>query len=97
MWAASRESQTPFTGVWRGALPYCPGRLVGVAVHDTRLRKNGRPLAFARYRHDLRSPPFYVNLMRGLRLLRASVLLPLRWRAHPSFALFRFIVKRRRR
>jgi hypothetical protein len=78
------EPQTLFAGVWRRALPYCPGRLVGVAVDDTRLRKTGRAIPQARYHRDPLSPPFHVNLMRGLRFLQASLLLPLHRRAPAS-------------
>ena len=78
------EPQTLFAGVWRRALPYCPGRLVGVAVDDTRLRKTGRAIPQARYHRDPLSPPFHVNLMRGLRFLQASLLLPLHRRGNAS-------------
>ena len=78
------EPQTLFAGVWRRALPYCPGRLVGVAVDDTRLRKTGRAIPQARYHRDPLSPPFHVNLMWGLRFLQASLLLPLHRRHHAS-------------
>jgi hypothetical protein len=73
-----------FAGVWRRALAYCPGRLVGVAVDDTRLRKTGRAIPQARYHRDPLSPPFHVNFMLGLRFLQASLLLPLHRRAHAS-------------
>jgi hypothetical protein len=46
------QPQTLFAGVWRRALPYGPGRLVGVAVDDTRLRKTGRAIPQARYHRD---------------------------------------------
>ena len=78
------EPQTLFAGVWRRALPYCPGRLVGVAVDDTRLRKTGRAIPQVRYHRDPLSPPFHVNLMRGLRFLQASLLLPLHRRGNAS-------------
>ncbi len=78
------EPQTLFAGVWRRALPYCPGRLVGVAVDDTRLRKTGRAIPQARYHRDPLSPPFHVNLLRGLRFLQASLLLPLHRRGNVS-------------
>ena len=78
------EPQTLFAGVWRRALPYCPGRLVGVAVDDTRLRKTGRAIPQARYHRDPLSPPFHVNLLRGLRFLQASLLLPLHRRGNAS-------------
>jgi hypothetical protein len=57
---------------------------VGVAVDDTRLRKTGRAIPQARYHRDPLSPPFHVNLMRGLRFLQASLLLPLHRRAQAS-------------
>ncbi len=59
------------------ALQYCPGRLVGVAVDDTRLKKTGRSIPQAQYHRDPLSPPFHVNLIWALRFLQASVLLPL--------------------
>ena len=78
------EPQTLLAGLWRRALPYCPGRLVGVAVDDTRLRKTGRAIPQARHHRYPLSPPFHVNLLRGLRFLQASLLLPLHRRAHAS-------------
>jgi hypothetical protein len=78
------EPQTLFAGVLRRALPYCRGRLVGVAVDDTRLRKTGLAIPQARYHRDPLSPPFHVNLMRGLRFLEASLLVPLHRRAQAS-------------
>jgi DDE superfamily endonuclease len=78
------EPQSLFAGIWRRALPYCPGRLVGVAVDDTRLRKTGRAIPQARYHRDPLSPPFHVNLMWGLRFLQASLLLPLHRRGNAS-------------
>ena len=41
-----------FNNVLRRALPYCRGRLVGVAVDDTRLRKTGRAIPQAFYQRD---------------------------------------------
>jgi len=70
-----------FANVLRRALPYCPGRLVGVAVDDTRLRKTGRAIPQAFYQRDPLSPPFHVNLVLGLRFLQASLLVPLHRRA----------------
>jgi len=71
------EPQTLFAPVLRRALAYCPGRLVGVAVDDTRLRKTGRCIPQAFYQRDPLSPPFHVNLVLGLRYLQASLLVPL--------------------
>ena len=68
--------QALFEPVLRRALNYCPGRLVGVAVDDTRLRKTGRAIQQAFYQRDPLSPPFHVNLLLGLRFLQASLLVP---------------------
>jgi hypothetical protein len=66
-----------FAPMVREALHYCPGRLVAVAVDDTRLKKTGRSIPQAQYHRDPLSPPFHVNLIWALRFLQASVLLPL--------------------
>jgi hypothetical protein len=58
-------------------LAYCPHRLVGVALDDTKLRKTGRSIQQAFYQRDPLSPPFHVNLVLGLRFLQASLLVPL--------------------
>ena len=71
------EPQTLFASVFRRALLYYPGRLVGLAVDDTRLRKTGRSIPHVFRQRDPLSPPFHVNLMLGLRFLQASLLLPL--------------------
>lgn len=70
-----------FQPIWRGALPWCRGRLLGVAIDDTRLRKTGRTIPQAAYHRDPLSPPFHVNLIRAVRFLQASVLVPLHRRA----------------
>lgn len=70
------QPQELFRPILRNALAYCPGRLVGVAVDDTRLSKTGRCIQQAFYQRDPLSPPFYVNLMLGLRFLQASLLVP---------------------
>src|SRR6202167_4760967 len=66
-----------FEPMVREALQYCPGRLVGVAVDDTRLKKTGGASPQAQDDRDPLSPPFHVNLIWALRFLQASVLLPL--------------------
>jgi hypothetical protein len=71
------EPQRLFQPILKRALDYCPQRLVGVALDDTRLRKTGRSIPQAFYQRDPLSPPFHVNLMLGLRFLQASLLLPL--------------------
>jgi hypothetical protein len=71
------EPQQLFQPILQRALAYCPGRLVGVAIDDTRLRKTGRAIQQAFYQRDPLSPPFHLNLMLGLRFLQASLLVPL--------------------
>jgi len=78
------DPQTLFDAVWRRVRPYCPGRLVGVAVDDTRLRKTGRAIPHTFYQRDPLSPPFHANLVRGLRFLQASLLVPLHRRGSAS-------------
>jgi hypothetical protein len=48
-----------------------------VAVDDTRLPKTGRCIRQAAYHRDPLSPPFHVNLIRAVRFLQASLLVPL--------------------
>lgn len=75
------EPQRLFEPILQRALAYCPGRYVGVAVDETRLRKSGRSIEQAFYQRDPLSPPFHCNLMLGLRFLQASILIPLYRRA----------------
>lgn len=75
------DLQRLFTPILQRALPFCPGRYIGVAVDDTRLRKTGRCIQQAFFQRDPLSPPFHVNLMLGLRFLQASLLVPLYRRA----------------
>jgi hypothetical protein len=71
------QPQQLFRPILTRALAYCPQRLVGVALDDTRLRKSGRSIPQAFYQRDPMSPPFHLNLVLGLRFLQASLLLPL--------------------
>ena len=71
------EPQALFAPLLKEALAFCSGRLVGVAVDDTRLRKTGRSIRQAAWHRDPMSPPFHTNLMLGLRFLQSSLLIPL--------------------
>ena len=71
------DPQRLFQPILKRALAYCPQRLVGVALDDTRLRKTGRSIRQAFYQRDPLSPPFHLNLVLGLRFLQASLLVPL--------------------
>jgi hypothetical protein len=70
------QPQKLFRPILQRALVYCPGRLVGVAIDDTRLRKTGACIQQAFYQRDPLSPPFHMNLLLGLRFLQASLLVP---------------------
>ena len=71
------DPQQLFQPILQRALAYCPQRLIGVAIDDTKLRKTGRSISQAFYQRDPLSPPFHINLMLGLRFLQASLLVPL--------------------
>ena len=75
------EPQALFRAILTRARPLCRGRLIGVAVDDTRVHKTGRCIPQAVYHRDPLSPPFHVNLIRAIRFLQASVLVPLHQRA----------------
>lgn len=76
------DPQQLFQPILQRALAYCPQRLIGVAMDDTKLRKTGRSISQAFYQRDPLSPPFHINLMLGLRFLQASLLVPLHRRAN---------------
>lgn len=78
------DPQQLFAPILRQALPWCPGRMVGMAVDDTRLHKTGRMIPGASYHRDPLSPPFHTNLMLGLRFQQTSLLLPLHRNADVS-------------
>jgi hypothetical protein len=78
------QPQELFRPILERALVYCPGRLVGVAVDDTRLSKTGRSIQQAFYQRDPLSPPFHVNLTLGLRFMQASLLVPVHCLAQVS-------------
>ena len=75
------DPQALFQAILTRARPLCRGRLVGVAVDDARVHKTGRCIPQAAYHRDPLSPPFHVNLIRAIRFLQASVLVPLHQRA----------------
>lgn len=80
------QPQQLFAPIFERALPLCRGRLVGVAIDETRLRKTGPQIRQAFYQRDPLSPPFHVNLLWGLRYLQASLLVPLHRNRTPSSA-----------
>ena len=81
---AKWDPQQLFAPLLQEGLRYCRGRLIGVAVDDTRVRKTGRTIPQAAYHRDPMSPPFHTNLILGLRFLQAALLLPLHQLAEVS-------------
>ena len=71
------EPQDLFQPLIEQALTFFPGRLVGVAIDDTRVRKTGTCIVQATYHRDPLSPPFHTNLILAERFLQISALLPL--------------------
>jgi len=57
-----------------GALLSSPQAPVIAALDDTLCRKTGRHIPGATYARDPLSPPFHVNLVRGLRFVQASLI-----------------------
>ena len=57
-----------------GALLSSPQAPVVAALDDTLCKKTGRHIPGATYARDPLSPPFHVNLVRGLRFVQASLL-----------------------
>lgn len=57
-----------------GALLTSPQAPVVAALDDTLCKKTGRHIPGATYARDPMSPPFHMNLVRGLRFVQASVL-----------------------
>jgi DDE superfamily endonuclease len=74
---AQWDPQALFAPLLKQGLTWCRGRLVGVAVDDTPVRKTGRCIVQATYHRDPMSPPFHPNLILGVRFLQGSLLLPL--------------------
>jgi hypothetical protein len=72
---AKWSEQSLFEDILKQALPFCSGRVVGVAMDDTRLHKTGRCIKQAFYQRDPLSPAFHVNLIYGLRFLQSSLLI----------------------
>jgi len=60
---------------------------VVVALDDTLCKKTGRRIPGATFARDPQSPPFHVNLIRGLRFVQASVLVRMAGWLGPARAL----------
>jgi hypothetical protein len=60
---------------------------VVVALDDTLCKKTGRHIPGSTFARDPQSPPFHVNLIRGLRFVQASVLVRAKQFLGPARAL----------
>lgn len=50
---------------------------ITVAFDETKIRKTGRKIPTTQYHRDPLSPPFHTNLIYGMRIMQASICLPL--------------------
>jgi DDE superfamily endonuclease len=66
-----------FDPIAKRAISYCRGKLLGVVVDDTSIKKTGKKIKQAFWSRDPLSPPFWVNLRLGIRFLQFAVVIPL--------------------
>lgn len=66
-----------FDPIVKRALSYCRGRLVGIVVDDTNVKKTGKTIKQAFWSYDPMSPPFRINMRLGIRFLQFAVVIPL--------------------
>ncbi len=74
---SSWDSANLFKPILHQAQPLIDEPFIAVAFDDTKLKKTGKKIKTAFYQKDPLSPPFYINLMFGLRFLQASLLVPM--------------------
>jgi len=70
------KSERLFEQVIDEYLDRYPNRPVVAAIDDTKLKKTGRKIKGVSWHRDPLSPPFHVNLIKGLRFLQVSMLFP---------------------
>jgi hypothetical protein len=83
----SRSPWTPqalFDPMVRRSLSYCRGKLVGVVVDDTSIKKTGKRIKQAFWSRDPMSPPFRINLRLGIRFLQFAIVVPLHKTIHAA-------------
>ena len=66
-----------FAPIANRAIQYCRGRLLGVVVDDTSIKKTGKRIRQAFLSRDPMSPPFHPNLRLGVRYLQMAIVIPL--------------------
>lgn len=71
------SAQDLFTPIIKRAVQFCRGRLVGIVVDDTSVKKAGKKIKQAFLSRDPMSPPFHPNLRLGIRFLHFAIVIPL--------------------
>lgn len=67
-----------FQPVISKVLPYFSNNtFITIALDDTKIKKCGKKIPYTQFHRDPLSPPFHTNFIYGLRILQASVTLPL--------------------
>lgn len=66
-----------FAPITNRALGFCRGRLLGVVIDDTSIKKTGKKIRQAFLSRDPMSPAFHTNLRLGIRFLQCAVVIPL--------------------
>jgi len=83
----SRSPWSPaelFDPIAKRAVSYCRGKLLGVVVDDTSIKKTGKRIKQAFWSRDPMSPPFRINMRLGIRFLQFALVIPLRKTAHSA-------------
>lgn len=70
------QVQDLFNPILKEAIPYFTGDHIVMGVDDSIFKKTGKRIPKTGYHRDPMSLPFWVNLIRGLRFLQYSLLIP---------------------
>jgi hypothetical protein len=73
-----------FDPIAKRAVPYCRGKLLGVVVDDTSIKKTGKRIKQAFWSRDPMSPPFRINMRLGIRFLQFAIVIPLHKTVHAA-------------
>jgi len=66
------------------AVSYCRGKLLGIVVDDTSIKKTGKQIKQAFWSRDPMSPPFRINMRLGIRFLQFALVIPLHKTLHAA-------------
>lgn len=73
-----------FDPIAKRAISYCRGKLLGVVVDDTTIKKTGKRIKQAFWSRDPMSPPFRINMRLGIRFLQFAIVIPLHKTVHAA-------------